>query len=29
MSDLSPSSPDMAATASLADVAIVMGSRSD
>lgn len=29
MSDLSPSSPDMAAAASLADVAIVMGSRSD
>jgi 5-(carboxyamino)imidazole ribonucleotide mutase len=29
MSDLSPSSPDMAATTSLADVAIVMGSRSD
>ncbi|WP_438827877.1 5-(carboxyamino)imidazole ribonucleotide mutase, partial [Streptosporangium carneum] len=29
MSDLSPSSPDMAATASLADVAIVKGSRSD
>lgn len=29
MSDLSPSSPDMAATASPADVAIVMGSRSD
>ncbi len=29
MSDLSPSSPDMAAAASPADVAIVMGSRSD
>ncbi len=29
MSDLSPSSPDMAASASPADVAIVMGSRSD
>lgn len=29
MSDLSPSSPDMAAAAIAADVAIVMGSRSD